>query len=111
MKLLRPIFSFVLFRIRFAYTFKTSETIIYTSLTPKGPLSLQGTNGISGKYLRSQFLSWFFETFFEDRKIDYLCGDIIFFPIDAWEQKLCPNKLKARENRQQKKIQNFELFF
>jgi len=28
-----------------------------SSLTPKGPLSLQGTNGISGRYLRADFLS------------------------------------------------------
>jgi len=27
------------------------------NLTPKGPLSLQGTNGILGRYLQSQFLS------------------------------------------------------
>jgi len=73
------------------------EVSIY--LTPKGPLSLQGTNGISGRYLRSQFLSEFFETFFEDRKIDKLHGNIIYFPIGAWEQKLYPNKFKTRETK------------
>jgi len=62
-------------------------------------LSLQGTNEISNKYLQSQVWSSFFETFIEDRKIDYLRGDIIFFPISDWEQKLCPNKLKVREIR------------
>jgi len=42
-------------------------------------------------------LSWLLETFFEDRKIDKLRGNIIFFPIGALEQKFCPNKLKTRE--------------
>jgi len=48
-------------------------------LTPKGPLSLRRTNGISGRYLRADFLSWFFETFLEDRKTDYLYGNVNFF--------------------------------
>jgi len=39
-------------------------------LTPKGPLSLWGTNGILGRYLWAKILLRFFETFFEDRKVD-----------------------------------------
>jgi len=48
-------------------------------LTPKGPLSIRETNGISGRYLHAKFLLWFFETFFEDRKIDCLQGLVNFF--------------------------------
>jgi len=48
---------------------RSSATFV-CNLTPNGPLSLRGTNGISGRYLWSQFLSWFFETFFEDRKTE-----------------------------------------
>jgi len=39
-------------------------------LTPKGPLPIRRTNGILGKYLQSKFISWFSETFFEDRKTE-----------------------------------------
>jgi len=73
-------------------------------LTPKGPLSLRGTNGISGKYLRACFLSWFFEFFLEDRKTDYIHGIIIYFSIGTQEQKLCPNKLKIGDRGLQKKF-------
>ena len=57
-------------------------------LTPKGPLSLRGTNLFLGRYLRAEILSWLFETFLEDRKSDKLHGNIIFFTIGAREQKL-----------------------
>jgi len=33
------------------------EGAIKYPLIPKGPLSLRGTNGISGRYLRAEFLS------------------------------------------------------
>jgi len=47
----------------------------------------------------------------EDRKTDYLHGNVHFlFPIDAREQKFCPNKLKTRDIGQQKRIQNFNFF-
>jgi len=52
-------------------------------------LFLQGTNELLGRYLWAEFLSLFFETFFEDRKIDKLRENIIVFSIGAWEQKLC----------------------
>jgi len=77
------------------------------TLTPKGPLSIRGTNGISGRYLQAEFLLRFFEKKFEERKIDKLSGNIIYFSIGAQEQKLCPNKLKTGERGQQK----FEFFF
>jgi len=66
-------------------------------------LSVQGTNEISGKYLWTEFLLLFFETFFEDGKTDSLHGNINSFSIGAQEQKLCPNKFKTRERGQQKK--------
>jgi len=47
-----------------------SASLLCTILTPKGPLSVWGTNGISGKYLQSEFISWFSETLFEDRKTE-----------------------------------------
>jgi len=50
-------------------------------LTPKESLSLRGTNEILGRYLRAEFMFLFFETFFEDRKIDKLCRNIIFFQL------------------------------
>jgi len=52
-------------------------------LTPEGPLSVGGTNEILGGYLTAEFLLGFFEFSFEDRKINKLCGNIIFF-------KRCP---------------------
>jgi len=45
---------------------------------------------------------------FEDRKTNYLHGNIILFAIGAWEQKLSPNKLKTREGGQQKKFENLK---
>jgi len=39
-------------------------------INPKGPLSVWWTNGILGRYLQSEFISWFSEIFFEDRKIE-----------------------------------------
>jgi len=56
------------------------------------------------KYLWADFLSSFFETFFEDRKTDFLHGNIIIFLIGARKQKLNPNKLKIGERGQQKKF-------
>jgi len=67
-------------------------------------LSLWGTNEISGRYLRAEFLSSFFEFFFEDRKTNKLHGNIILFSIGAQEQNLCPNKLKTRKRGQKKKF-------
>jgi len=48
-------------------------------------------------------LSRFFETSFEDRKIDKPYGNNNF-SISTREQKLCPNKLKTWEKGQQKKF-------
>jgi len=92
--------------------FKAWMLLEQTTLTPKGPsIVCLGTNGIFGrKLLQVEFLSLFFETFFEDRKIDYLHGNIIIFSIGAQEQKLCPNKLKiGREGN--KKMISFLNFF
>ncbi len=66
----------------------------------------------SGKYLRAEIYSFFFETFFEDRKIHYLRGNIIFISIGAYELKLCPNDLKPEDAGQgprghEKNISNF----
>jgi len=58
--------------------------------------------------VHAEFLSRFFETIFEDRKIDQLHGDIILFSIGAQEQKLCSNKFKTWERGQQKKIKNLK---
>jgi len=48
------------------------------------------------------------EIILEGKKIYYLYGNIIYFSIGAWEQKLCPNKLKIgariRNGGQQKKF-------
>jgi len=33
---------------------------LFCALTPKGPLSLRGTNGILDRYLRAEILLWFF---------------------------------------------------
>jgi len=62
-------------------------------------------------YLRVEFLLRFFETSFEDRKNDYLQGNIILFSINAQEQKLYPNKLKTGEKGPQKINPKFECFF
>jgi len=78
--------------------------LLQPPLTPKGLLSLWGTDEISGRYLRAEFLYWFFETFFEDRRIDKLCGNIIFFSIVAQEQKLCSNKVKLGERGSKKQF-------
>jgi len=78
-------------------------------LTPKGPLSLRGTNEISGRYLQVEFLSLFFETFFGDRKTHKLRGNIIFF------QSVPGNKSSAQISSKQgrggsiKHFQKFEL--
>jgi len=37
---------------------------------------------ILGRYLWFQFLSWFFKTFFEDRKIDYIHGKGLLFILN-----------------------------
>jgi len=42
-----------------------------------------------------------FENIFEDRKIDYLLREYIYFSIGADEQKLCSSKLKTKEMGQQ----------
>jgi len=80
-------------------------------LTLKDHCPFGGTNVILGKYLQADILSQFFEIFLEDRKIDYLRGNINLFSISAREQKLCPNKLKTSNMGQ--KIQNskFGFFF
>jgi len=81
-------------------------------LTPKGPLSVWGTNEISGRYLEAEFLLWFFEFFLEDRKTDHLQGNIIFFSINVWEQKLYSNMLKTSSKKTfVKNWMFFECFF
>jgi len=40
------------------------------SLSPKGPLFPWRTNGISGRYLWAEFLSWFFENFLRKEKMN-----------------------------------------
>jgi hypothetical protein len=67
-------------------------------------LSLRGTNEISGRYLRAEILSVFFENFLDDREPGKLRGNIIFFSFGAREPKLGPNKIKTREKGQQKKL-------
>ena len=89
--------------------------ITFAVLTPKSPLSVRGTNQISGRYLRAEFLSWFFENFIEDRKTDELRGNIIFISIGAREQKLWPNKLKTgdggQSGQQKKFFKSLNFFF
>jgi len=53
-----------------------------------------------------------FWIYFEDIKLDYLLGYIVVFSIGTKEQKLCPNKLKARVwvAKQNFEILNFEFF-
>jgi len=58
---------------------------------------LGATNGILGKYLRAEFLLCFFETFFEDRKIDKIHGNIIFFQSVPGNKRVMSNKLKTGE--------------
>jgi len=78
------------------------------SLTPKGLLCLWRTNEISGKYLRAEFLSYFFKFYFEDGKNDKLHGNIYFFnSFGARKQKLCP---KQGERGSKKNLQKFEFF-
>jgi len=59
-------------RVVLSYALKVcGEALEFThhvSLTLKGPLSVWGTNGILGRYLRPEFVSYFFKTSFEDRK-------------------------------------------
>jgi len=43
-----------------------------------------------------------FETFSKDRKNGWLCGNIIFISIGAWEQKFYHKKLETEFIGQQK---------
>jgi len=44
------------------------------ALTPKGPLSLQGTNEILGRFLQAEFMSLFSETFLKIEKLISFAG-------------------------------------
>jgi len=64
-------------------------------------LFLRGTNGILGGLI---FFHDFLKLFWKIKKLNYyLHGDIIIFSISAWEQKLCPNKLKTGDEGATKK--------
>jgi len=69
--------------------------------------SLRGTNGISGTYLRDDFLSWFLETFLEDRKIDYLHGNINFFQLVPRNKNYAQIRSKEERRGNKKKFQFF----
>jgi len=68
-------------------------------------LSVWGTNGNLGMYLRADFLKLFLNI---EKMISFV--GINIFSIGAREQKLCPNKFKTREKRQQKKIAKIWIF-
>jgi len=74
-------------------------------------LSVQGTNGILGRYLWVEFLSLFFETCIEDRKVDKLCGNVMFFQLVHGNKSCAQISAKQGRGSSQKKLQKFEFGF
>jgi len=70
------------------------------TLTPKGPLSVQRTNGIWGMYLHAYKFVGFSENFIEGEELRGLLGGIIFFSFGPSRDKLCTFLSKLGERRQ-----------
>jgi len=81
----------------------TKQIICQIFLTPKGPLSIRGTNEFRPCTYGLNFCYDFLKLFLKIKKLISFMG-IQFFSIGAQEQKLCPNKLKTKERGQQKNI-------
>jgi len=60
-----------------------------------------------GQVSTGWFFVMIFWNFLEDRKMDYLHGNHIYFSIGAWEQKLCPNKFKTRDRGKGRGVSKF----